>query len=158
MGVIKNSLFLLLACAALFSQPVWSETDKPSLKYAVPQIGSQGFVAKIDLHTAEEIEQLLKRAEAYLENAEVYPDADPIAVILHGPEVQLFNRRNYSKFKDIVGLAARLDALNVINVQVCEVQMLEEGISINDLPHFVESIPYGPAEEERLLKKGYQYF
>lgn len=158
MGAIKNSLLFLLACAALFAQPVWSETDKPSLKYAVPQAEPQGFVAKIDLHTAEEIEQLLKRAEAYLENAEAYPDADPIAVILHGPEVQLFNRQNYSKFKEIVGLAARLDALNVINVQVCEVQMLEEGISIDDLPHFVESIPYGPAEERRLLKQGYQYF
>lgn len=158
MGVLKNSFLFLFVCAMFFAQPVWSESDKSGLKYAVPQGEASGYVAKIDLHTAEEIEQLLKRAEAYLDSAEAYPDADPIAVILHGPEVQLFDKRNYGKFKDIVGLAARLDALNVINVQVCEVQMLEEGLSINDLPHFVESIPYGPAEEERLLKKGYQYF
>lgn len=158
MRVLKSSLLFLSVCAMFFAQSVRSDGEKPDLKYAVPQEGVAGYVARIELHTVEEIEQLLKRAEAYLENADAYPESDPIAVILHGPEVQLFNKLNYSKFKDIVGLAARLDALNVINVQVCEVQLLEEGLSISDLPHFVESVPYGPAEEERLLKKGYQYF
>jgi hypothetical protein len=124
----------------------------------VPPSQSKGFVARIDLHTAEEIEVMLRRAELYLEASENYPDQEPIVVILHGPELQLFNRRNYGRYKDIVGLAARLDALNVINVQVCEVQMAVEGLSINDLPHFVETIPYGPDEKTRLLKKGYQYF
>lgn len=158
MYALKSSFFFLLVGLIFFAEPLLAETETPDIKYAVPQDGVSGFVAKIDLHTAEEIEQLLRRAEAYLENVEDYPDADPIAVILHGPELQLFDRRNYSEFKEIVGLAARLDALNVINVQVCEVQMSLQGISINDLPHFVESIPYGPGEEVRLLKKGYQYF
>lgn len=150
---------LLLACFfALVTPPVFAETAEPALKYAVPPPQTKGFVARIDLHTAEEIEVMLRRAELYLEASENYPDQEPIVVILHGPELQLFNRRNYGRYKDIVGLAARLDALNVINVQVCEVQMAVEGLSINDLPHFVETIPYGPDEKTRLLKKGYQYF
>ena len=72
--------------------------------------------------------------------------------------MRIFDRRNYKEYKEIVGLAARLEAFNVINVQVCEVQMMRDGLQMSDLPAFVESVPYGPAEEERLLKRGYQYF
>lgn len=158
MRTLKLWLYLSIAAFALSAQLVQAEAQTQDLNYVVPNDAASRYVAKIELHTADEVEQMLKRAEEYVENIDKYPDFEPIAVILHGPELQIFNRKNYRQYKDIVGLAARLEAFNVIDVQVCEVQMMQEGIKLTDLPAFVEPVPYGPAEEQRLLKKGYQYF
>lgn len=156
--VLANLLFSFFAisCLASAEAPL---TDQP-LRYAVPfDHGGNGvYVAKLELGTAEEVENVLKRAETFLENIEQYPDFEPITVILHGPELKAFDRRNYREFKEVVGLAARLEAFNIIDVQVCEEQMRQDGISLDDLPAFAETVPYGPAEEQRLIKRGYQYF
>lgn len=152
-------LCLLLFPVAIFSPCLSAQSVEsgPTIKYAVPD-REQGYVAKLNLHNAAEVEQMLRRAEIFVENLEQYPNFEPITVILHGPELQAFDRRNYKEYKDVVGLAARLAAFNIINVQACEVQMKRDGISASDLPAFVETVPYGPAEEKRLLKQGYQYF
>jgi len=134
-----------------------SSNSEPGIHYAVPK-SKAAYVAKLNFHTAAEVEQMLQRAEIYIENIEQYPDFEPITIILHGPELMAFDRRNYKEYKDIVGLAARLEAFNIIDVQVCEVQMMRDGIKRSDLPAFVETVPYGPAEEKRLIKRGYQYF
>ena len=152
------SLTVLLLALVAPSAGADSAEQTPSITYAVPQVTTGGYLAKINLHTPAEVEQMLRRAEIYVENIDQYPDFEPITVILHGPELRIFDRRNYKEYKEIVGLAARLEAFNVINVQVCEEQMMQDGIQMSDLPSFVESVPYGPAEEERLLKQGYQYF
>lgn len=160
--MLKKWLCLLVIPALpflMFSPWLVAESSgsEPTIHYAVPE-GEAVYVAKLNLHTTAEIEQMLKRAEVYVENIEQYPDFEPITVILHGPELRVFDRRNYKEFKEIVGLAARLEAFNIIDVQVCEVQMMQGGISRDDLPAFVEMVPYGPAEEQRLIKRGYQYF
>lgn len=146
---------------SIFAMPlVWADSvgSAPSIRYAVPQVGSVGYVAEIKLHTPAEVEQMLRRAELYVENLDQYPNFEPIKIILHGPELRVFDRKNYQEYKDLVGLAARLEAFNVIDVQVCEVRMLQDGIQMSDLPSFIEPVPFGPAEEKRLLKRGYQYF
>jgi len=134
-----------------------SSDSSPVIKYAIPE-GETAYVVKLKLHTTDEVERMLKRAEKYIENIEKYPDFEPITVILHGHELRAFDRRNYNEFKDLVGLAARLEAFNIIDVQVCEVQMMQDGITRGDLPAFVQTVPYGPAEEKRLIKRGYKYF
>jgi len=153
---ISLTVVLLLFVTALS----WAESaeQSPAITYAIPQTSTGGYLARLNLHTPAEIEEMLRRAETYIEEFEKYPDFEPITVILHGPELRIFDRRNYNEYKEIVGLAARLEAFNVIDVQVCEVQMMQDGIQMSDLPAFVESVPYGPAEEKRLLKRGYQYF
>lgn len=148
-------LILLSLCAVLSVAADLS--DNSSLKHAIPE-QPQSYVAKIRLHTAEEIKQLLEKAEQYIEGKEKFPSFDPIAVILHGPELKVFARENYEMYKHIVELAARLEAFNVIDVRVCEVQMKRDGIEVGDLPAFVDTVPYGPDEERRLLKRGYEYF
>ena len=157
--MLSKWVSLTVLLLALVAPSAWAEAgEPPSITYAVPQASSGGYLAKISLHTPAEVEQMLRRAEVYIENIDQYPDFEPIRVILHGPELRIFDRRNYKEYKEIVGLAARLEAFNVIDVQVCEVQMMQEGIQMSDLPAFVESVPYGPAEEDRLLRRGYQYF
>lgn len=148
-------LLPFVLCSSCFSIKIFAAA--PAIKYAVPEANT-GYVAKLDLHSPAEVEQMLRRAEVFVENLEQYPDFEPITVILHGPELKAFDRRNYKDYKEIVGLAARLVGFNIIIVQACEEQMKRDGILQSNLPAFVETVPYGPAEEKRLLKRGYQYF
>lgn len=150
----------LLVFLLLVPLYVWSE-DKQPVQLLQP-VGSaetsKNYIAQIQLHTPEELDSLFSRVEEYVEKGNKFPSYQPIAVILHGPELQVFDRKNYQKYKHIVSMAARLEAYNVIDVQVCEIQIEREGVSRGDLPAFVDSVPFGPAEVDRLLKKGYEYF
>jgi len=135
-----------------------SSGSAPTISYAVPQLNSGGCVTEIKLHRPAEVEQVLRWAEVYVEGIDRYPDFEPIKVILHGPELRVFDRKYYQQYKELAGLAARLEAFNVIDVQVCEVRMAGDGILMGDSPSSIESAPFGAAEEERLLKRGCQYF
>ncbi len=148
------AIFLLL-----FTNSLFAESDQnSSLKNAIPEKRESGYVARIRLHTPEELKAVFEKAEMLMAEGEKFPDFDPITVILHGPELKVFSRKNYNTYKHIVELAARLEAFKVIDVRVCEVQMEREGIQAGDLPAFIDTVPYGPAEEQRLLNKGYKYF
>lgn len=78
-------------------------------------------------------------------------------VVLHGPEVEFFARRNYAKYRHPVDRAAKLDADGVIEVKMCQTEMRSRGIRAEDVPAFIELVPYGPDEEKRLLRRGYVY-
>lgn len=123
---------------------------------------SRGFVARLELNSAEEIEQALKRAEALYQaliESKSRSDVDPLAIVVHGPEVEVFFGRNYARYKSIVDLAARLSAFNIVDVKVCETQIDHITQKKPILPPFVEEVPFGPDEVERLLKnEAYVYF
>jgi len=116
------------------------------------------FMFSVTLHKREEIDSLLTRADSLSKTMRVNGNKSAIALILHGPEIKLFTRQNYEKNRDIVDKAARLDGENVIQVKVCKTKMKELGIKDNDLPKFMEIIPYAPDEEKKLLDQGYVYF
>jgi hypothetical protein len=78
--------------------------------------------------------------------------------VLHGPEVEFFSSSNYDRYKDIVDQAARLDALDIVDVKICQTMMEVQGIERDDIPSFVEQVPLGPAEVDRLVREGYVYF
>jgi intracellular sulfur oxidation DsrE/DsrF family protein len=56
-----------------------------------------------------------------------------------------------------VDRAARLDADGVVEIKICRTEMRSRGIHGDDVPGFIEFVPYGPDEEERLLRRGYVY-
>jgi len=73
--------------------------------------------------------------------------------------VEIFFKENYRSFKPIVDLAARLSALEVIDVKVCQVSYEREGLDKSTLLPFVSSVPFGPAEVSRLVdEQEYSYF
>jgi len=78
--------------------------------------------------------------------------------VLHGPEVEFFSTRNYAQYKDIVDQAARLDAFDVVDVKICQSMMEARGIERDDIPSFIEQVPLGPGEIERLVRQGYVVF
>jgi uncharacterized protein len=118
----------------------------------------QKLQANVALHTLAELKKLLEQAEKIANGETQYSTDEPIAVVLHGEEIKAFVRSNYRENKALVDLAARLDAFNVIDVKVCKRWMGANGIMANQLPPFVEPVPFGAGERDRLEKAGYAYF
>jgi len=54
-----------------------------------------------------------------------------------------------------VDLAAKLDAFNVIDVKMCNTMMNQLSVDKQEIPAFIEVVPYGPDEVEKLQEKGF---
>ena len=118
----------------------------------------QRTVLDISVHTEEELKFLLDRAEQLAMESGPTGRDDRIVLILHGPEVEFFSTGNYDRYKDIVDQAARLDAFDIVDVKICQTMMQIQGVERDDIPTFIEQVPFGEAEIERLVREGYVYF
>jgi intracellular sulfur oxidation DsrE/DsrF family protein len=135
---------LLLLGALLLSSPtVFSEP--------------KALLVQIHAHTPAELSSVLARAELWSEMHDAYIDR-PIAIVLHGKEATAFLRENYGEYRSLVDQAAKLDAFNVIDIQICETWMGSNEIDRDQLPPFIETVPYGPSHIGALIKAGYQSF
>ncbi len=103
---------------------------------------------------------LLQRSDQLLQDGTLsMGTSSPVRFVLHGPEVRVLLRQNYSTHKQTVDLAARLSALGVIDIRVCERWMGGNRVEASELPPFVKTVPYGPAEERVLMREqDYVYF
>ena len=154
-------LLLLLLPAALLclTTPLRADSGAGSRPEAALSAGPDGrYLFSVSLHTAEEIRGLLERAEKLAGRLQPGKDNPGIALVLHGEEIAIFSRKNYGKYRVLVDKAARLDASRVIDIKICETQMRRMGIRKEDLPPFIETVPYGPEEIRRLRRRGYVYF
>ncbi|MDH5632874.1 MAG: hypothetical protein OEZ10_07750 [Gammaproteobacteria bacterium] len=115
------------------------------------------YIFNVTLHNEKEIRDLLSRARQLKETMRNNKEQTGIALVLHGPEIRFFSRKNYSRYKKIVDDAALLDADRVIDIKICKTQMELMDISDEDIPGFIDIVPYGPTEEDRLKRKGYIY-
>lgn len=124
------------------------------------QESQQRLLAHIRLHTVAELVAALARAEQWFDDGRWQAGRDaPVAFVLHGAEARALLRDNYRAHKTLVDLAARLSALGVLRIQVCETWMGGEGLDASQLQPFVGTVPEGPAEEQRLLEvERYRYF
>jgi hypothetical protein len=114
----------------------------------------QPAVVDVSLHRLDEITALLNRLADMPRN----PDTPPVALVLHGDEIQFFTREHYDEYRDLVELAGRLDASQAIEVKVCRTKMRMMGIQEDDLPSFVETVPFGPGEVLWLDYQGYEVY
>lgn len=152
-----NIVSLLLL--ALFWLPVYSIAGEPGGESTKPVPNENGrYLFGVTLHSEKEIDSLLSRAESLSHKLKPGKENHAgIALVLHGKEIEMFNKKNYKKFRNIVDKAARLDANDVLEIKVCQTLMDELDIKKEDMPSFVEIVPYGPDEEKRLLENGYTY-
>ncbi|MFT6388896.1 MAG: intracellular sulfur oxidation DsrE/DsrF family protein [Cellvibrionaceae bacterium] len=118
-----------------------------------------GYLARILSDSPEEVAGALSRAEVLYLEGRLPDNANPIAIVLHGPEVEIFFKDNYDEYKDIVDLAARLSAFGVVDVRVCETQTGILGRSRSSVHSFIGTVLFGPTEVKRLLnQQNYVYF
>jgi intracellular sulfur oxidation DsrE/DsrF family protein len=118
----------------------------------------QGMVLDVSVHSLDELKVLLDRAEEIAARPQSQGEKAGVVLVLHGPEVEFFAISNYPRYKDIVDQAARLDAFDVVDVKICQSMMERLGVGRDDIPAFIEQVPYGPGEVERLVREGYVYF
>lgn len=112
------------------------------------------------MHTAEELHDVLKRADKLVSNGDFEAGSSPpVAFILHGAEAKALQRSKYQQNKALVDLAARLSAFQVVDIKVCETWMKGQKIDPKTLPPFIGTVANGPREIKRLMEKqGYVYF
>lgn len=131
-------------------------TSQAELQHADGTVAPR-YLADIEVHSAAELESILQRADD-LNNAGELDAGEPIVFVLHGKEGKVFLRDRYDDNKDLVDLAARLSALRVVDVRVCERWMGWQRIQVEELQPFITTVPSGPAEIDRLMDEGYVYF
>jgi len=115
------------------------------------------YLFSVTLHTPGEIAGLLTRAEELAKTRRANSNEAGIALVLHGPEIEIFAKRNYARFRETVDRAARLNDGHIIEIKMCRTEMKRLGIGEEDIPAFIELVPYGPDEEMRLRRSGYVY-
>ncbi|GAA5315700.1 MAG: hypothetical protein AseanaTS_09050 [Candidatus Pelagadaptatus aseana] len=159
--MIRYLLLLTLAFPVAGNAAVEGEIEGSAVVVPEPAMLPQanGYLAELDNHTPSDLYKALARAETLFLDGRLRGQMSPASFVLHGPDVSVFFRDNYREHKGLVDLAARLSAFGVVDIQVCETQTGVLGRDRNDLMPFVGTVPFGPAEEERLVEReGYVYF
>ena len=118
-------------------------------------IGNKRYLYDISEHSIEELQLLLQRAEEITQAGMEGLEDMEIVMILHGPDIGWFTLDNYNHNRELVDLAKKLDTFDVIDLKVCETTMENLEIDRNQIPTFIESIPYAPDEISRLSEDGY---
>jgi uncharacterized protein len=113
---------------------------------------AEGYVFSVTVSSAQQLDVVLSRAEDLRElfDPELH---SRIAIVLHGDELQLFQKQNYANNMSVVDRARLLDQDNIIDIKACQTMMRTLDIGQNELPSFIEQVPFAPAEIERLEKE-----
>ena len=113
---------------------------------------SDGYVFSVTVSSPQQLDVVLNRAEDLRELFN--PDEhSKIAIVLHGEELQLFQKQNYSLYMSVVDRARLLDQDQIIDIKACQTMMQTLQIEQSELPGFIEQVPLGPAEIDRLEKE-----
>jgi intracellular sulfur oxidation DsrE/DsrF family protein len=141
------------------AQAVTTEAVQPSIEPSVSVTPvTTRYQAFIQRHNAEELFDLLQRAETIASGQLEYSTSEPIPLVLTGEEIELFKRENYRDNKSLIDMAARLEAFNVVDIKVCRRWLGDHGIEMTDLPSFIDGVVSGEFEVKRLQQAGYTLF
>ncbi len=111
-----------------------------------------GYVFSVTVQTRQQLDVVLNRAEDLRELFN--PDEhSKIAIVLHGDELQLFQKDGYRLNQSMVERARLLDQDNIIDIKACQTMMRTLQIEQNELPSFIEQVPFAPTEIKRLEKE-----
>ena len=99
--------------------------------------------------TDAEVDLILETLESAINDNQAN-GLPPIVMMLHGDQANRFVRRNYDNNKTTVDQTAKLAAYGVLDVKICETWMRGNNLTHKDLFPFVNSVPLGSAELERL--------
>ena len=155
------ALFTASLLFAFLLFPVNAARSQPPALAQQPDDGSAvHFVAEIRVHTAAELHKILQRVEqVYQSSIDTAQDVPPVVLLLHGAEARSLLRSNYATNKQLVDLAARLTAFELVDIKVCETWMGNQRLDKIKLQPFIGTVPFAPAEEKRLVEElGYHYF
>ena len=117
------------------------------------------LLADLRVHSADELGDVLQRVDQLFSNGRLGAQSPPVVFLLHGEEARVLYQQNYTRHQEIVDLAAKLSAFDVVDIRVCAVWANGKGLDNNRLQPFVGTVPYAPKEEKKLVREsGYRYF
>ncbi len=134
-------------------------TEPPSLSGNTTNprstVGNNQYMFDISGHSREELMALLKRADEVAAVSAPETDNLGITLILDGPNIGWFAKQDYENNKELVDLAARLDALKVIDLKVSQQTVRHYGYSESEIPDFIDRVSFAPEEMRRLENSEY---
>jgi intracellular sulfur oxidation DsrE/DsrF family protein len=143
--------FILLALAFGTQFSAFAASDDPPPEPKIESV-PPGYVFGVTVSSVQELDVILNRADSLRELFD--PDQHGrIAIVLHGDELQLFRKDNYAANQSIVERARFLDQELIIDIKACQTKMRFLKIEQDELPGFIEQVPFAPAEIERLEKE-----
>lgn len=170
-SILLISLMFISACdndtqvtnnAAQNTSTTPTETFEPPLAEPItlpePELENKSYLFDVSQNSIEELKALLVRAEEVSQTHPADFEDLEIVMVIHGPDIDLFTNKNYGKNQELIDLAARLDAYDVIDMKVCERTMESRGVERKDIPPFIESVPFAPVEIKQRLQNGYINF
>lgn len=134
-----------------------AESRPPSADAQQPQfsIDDNPYVFDVASHSRQNLLAVLKRANEVATDSSGNLKQLNITVVVHGRRVRWFDKQNYEENKELVDLAAKLDALDVINVKIDQQAMQEFGVQDENVPDFIERVPFAADEITRLQGSGH---
>ena len=111
-----------------------------------------GYVIDVTVQSAEELSVVLERAEDLRDLFDPQQHGR-IAIVLHGNELELFQKQNYANNQSLVDRARLLDQDSIIDIKACQTMMQTLQIEQNELPAFIEQVPFAPIEIRRLERE-----
>ena len=122
---------------------------------SVPQARAPGYVFGVTVSSVRELDVILERADGL---RDLFNPAQHgrIAIVLHGDELQLFQKNGESANQSVIERARKLDEDQIIDIKACQTRMRLLNIEQSELPSFIEQVPFAPVEIERLkAEKGF---
>jgi len=120
-----------------------------SLAHGTTRMIAEGAFVDLMPKSNAEVKLILETLETSInENSD--HSLPPVVMMLHGEEAHRFVRGNYEDNKDLVDQTAKLAAYGILDVKICETWMRNNNYSATDLFPFVQGVPLGTAEIERL--------
>ena len=159
--MLKKRFLLFAACTA-FSACALAQEPYGTAKFEsypdIDQVKQLKVVWDFNFQDPKTVGVVLNNVNALLKaTAEFGPhEIDPIKVVIvsHGPEVVLWAKKNYGKYKEIVDRAASF-AKQGVRFEVCRNDAAALGFRPEDLDGFVTVIPAGPYALTYWQNKGY---
>jgi len=139
----------LILAMFLSSAVVAAEEETAALLKGIDQsqadnLGPTGYVFGVTVSTAQQLDVVLERANSLRQLFDPQQHSR-IAIVLHGDELKLFQKENYSANQSIVERARLLDQAQIIDIKACQTMMRTLDIQQNELPGFIEQVPLGSA-------------
>jgi uncharacterized protein len=147
-------LLVLLTLSPIgLADPPWGSATVTPTEYK-----PQKVVYDVAVSSVKKVESVLDRASYLSQITGADPFESSIVLVLHGPEIQFFARKNYEKYKDLVQRAQSLTVGDVIKIKMCKIAAAGQGFKPEDIHGFIEMVPMGDAEIIRLQnEEGHAY-
>lgn len=122
------------------------------------QYKPQKVVYDVNVQTLHAINGVLDRASYLSKLTGADPFDSSIILVLHGPEIKFFARKNYKKYKELMHRAQSLVQSEVLKIRMCKLAAEGLGYQPKDIQGFVKMVPMGDAEIIRLQnEEGHAY-